>query len=77
MHDDVGAVVDRPQQDRRRHGVVDDQRHAMTMRDRGQRLDVADIAGRIADALAEDRARVVVDQLLDRIGAVALGKARR
>ena len=24
MDDDVGAVIDRPQQDRRRHGVVDD-----------------------------------------------------
>ena len=53
MHDDVGAVVDRPQQDRRRHRVVDDQRHAVPVRDLGQRFDVADVAGRIADAFAE------------------------
>ena len=31
MDDDIGAVVDRAQQDRRRDGVVDDQRHAVPM----------------------------------------------
>ena len=62
VDDDVGAVLDRPQQDGRRDRVVDDQRYAVPCGDRGQRLDVADIAGRIADALAEDRAGVVVDQ---------------
>ena len=36
MHDDVGAVFDRPQQDRRRDRVVDDQRHAVPVRDVGQ-----------------------------------------
>ena len=29
MHNDVGAVVDRPDQDRRGHCVVDDERHAI------------------------------------------------
>ena len=29
MHDDVGAVLDRAQQDRRRDRIVDDQRHAV------------------------------------------------
>ena len=77
MDDDVGAVLDRPQQDRRRHGVVDDQRHAVALGDLGERLDIADIAGRIADAFAEDGARLGVDQLLDRFGAIALGKADR
>jgi hypothetical protein len=75
MHDDVGAVVDRLEQDRRRHRVVDDERHAVTVRDLRQRLDVADVAGRIADGLAEHRAGVLVDQLLDRIGLVAVGEA--
>ena len=75
MHDDVGAVFDRPQQDRRRDRVVDDQRHAVPVRDVGQRLDVADVAGRIADALAEHRAGLVVDQPLDRGGRVRLGEA--
>ena len=35
------------------------------VRDFGQRLDVADIAGRIADAFAKDRRGLVVDQLFD------------
>ena len=43
--------------------------------DCGQRLDVADIAGRIADALAKDRAGLVVDQLLDRVGLIGFGEA--
>ena len=43
--------------------------------DRGQRLDVADVAGRIADALAEHRAGLVVDQLLDRVGLIGFGEA--
>ena len=76
MHDDVGAVLDRAQQDRRRHRVVDDQRHAARVRHVGERLDVADVAGRIADALAEHRAGVVVDQRRDVLGAVARGEAR-
>ena len=42
----------------------------------GERFDVADIAGRIADALAEHRAGVVVDQRRDGLGAVARGEAR-
>mgnify|MGYP003693655007 CR=1 FL=1 len=66
MHHDVGAVVDRPQQNRRGDGVVDDQRHAVPVRHASQRLDVADVAGGIADAFAEDRPRPIVDQLLDR-----------
>ena len=75
MHDDVRAVVDRPHQDRRGYGVVDDQRHAVPMRHFGQRLDVADVAGRIADALAEHRAGVLVDQGLD-IGRPVAGGER-
>ena len=74
MHHDVGAVLDRPQQDRRRDRVVDDQRHAVPVRDVGERLDVADVAGRIADALAEQRAGLVVDQLLDGGGVSAAAK---
>ncbi len=47
----------------------------MGMRDLGQRLDVADIAGGIADGLGEHGAGVLVDQLCDRIRLVALGEA--
>ena len=68
MHDDVGAIFDRPQQDRRSDGVVDDQRHAMLCATRASAFDVADIPGRIANAFAEHGARIVVDQLLDASG---------
>ncbi|MHC2787385.1 hypothetical protein ACVMBZ_006626 [Bradyrhizobium liaoningense] len=74
MHGDVGTVVERLQQDRGCDGVVDDQRHAMRMRDLCQRLDVADIAGGVADGLGKDGPGVLVDQLLDRLRPVALGK---
>ncbi len=67
-------MIDRAQQDRRRHRIVDDQRNAVPVRDLGQRLDVADVAGRIADAFAEHGARALVDQLLDRRRRVGLGK---
>jgi len=71
----VGAVIERLQQDRGRNRIVDHQRHAMAMGELGQGLDVADIARGIADGLGEDRLGVFVDQLLDRIGLVAVGKA--
>ncbi|MCP1774796.1 hypothetical protein J2R91_001308 [Bradyrhizobium japonicum] len=74
MHGDVGAVIERLEQDRGRDRVVHDQRHAMRMRDLGERLDVADVAGRIADGLGEHGARVLVDQFCDRIRLVALGE---
>ena len=75
MHDDIGAVVDRPQQDRRGNGVVDDERNAVPRGDGGQRFDVADIAGRVADAFAKDAAGAVVDELFDGVGLVGFGKA--
>ena len=76
VHDDIGAMLDRPQKDRRRHGIVDDQRQPVRVRDFGERLDVADVAGRIADGFAKDRARGFVDQRRDVRGAVARGEAR-
>lgn len=75
VHGDIGAIVERLEQNRCCDGVVDDQRHAMRMRDLGQRLDVADVAGRVADGLGEHGAGVLVDQLLDGIWLVALGEA--
>ncbi len=75
MHDDVGAVGEGLEQHRRRDGVIDDQRHAVAVRDLRQRLDVGDVAGRVADALAIDRAGVRVDQRLDVLRRVARGEA--
>jgi hypothetical protein len=74
MHRDVGAVVEGLQQDRRRDRVVDQQRHAMAVRDLRQRLDIADIAGGISDGLGEHRLGVLVDQFFDRVRLVAFGE---
>jgi hypothetical protein len=67
-------MIDRAQQDRRRHRVVDDERNAVTRGNRRQRRDVADIARRIADAFAEHGARVLINQLLDRLGGIGVGE---
>ncbi len=75
MHDNVGAVLDRPQQDRRCHRIVDNERHAMRMRDLRQLLDVANISRGVADRLAKHRARVLVDQPPDRVRVIAFGEA--
>ena len=45
------------------------------MRDLCQRLDVADVAGGIADGFGEHGLGVLIDQLLDRVGLVAVGEA--
>ena len=74
MNDDVGPPLEWPQQDRRCHGVVDDERHAVAVRDRRERLDVTDIAGGIANALAEHRPGVVIDQGLEVVGSVGVGE---
>ena len=75
MDDDVGAVFDRTQQDRRRDGVVDDHRDAMPRCNRRQSLNVADVSRRIADAFAEYRARAAVNQPFDGVGLIGLGKS--
>ena len=74
MNRDIGAVIERFQQDRRGDGIVDHQRHAMAMRDLCQRFDVADIAGGVADRLGENRLGIFVDQSFDGVGLVALGE---
>jgi hypothetical protein len=76
MHDHVGAIVDRTQQNRRGNRVIDNQWHAMSMRDPCQALDVADIAGRVADAFTEYGPSVVVNQCFDGMGLIAFGKPR-
>ena len=71
VHHDIRAKFDRLEQNRRRHGVVDDQRHAGAMRDFGDGFDVADLAGGIADGFAEHRTGVLIDQPGDVVWLVA------
>ena len=73
MHDDVGAIVDRLAQIRRRQRVVDDQRHAGALGDLGDRLDVGDDAARIGDRLDEDRLGLGRDRALEGRDVVGLG----
>ena len=75
--DDVGAMLDRPQQDGRRHRIVDDERHAVAVRTVRKRGDVRDVASRVADAFAVDGLGVGIDQRLDRGDIVAGREARR
>ncbi|MNZ66269.1 hypothetical protein D3C78_844880 [compost metagenome] len=72
VHHDVGAVLERPAEDRRGHGVVDDQRHAVAVRGVGQGLQVDDVAGRVADGFAEHRLGALVDQRFQ-CGDVVMG----
>ena len=55
MDDDVGAPFEGPAEIRRRHGVVDDQRHAVAPGDLRDRLEVDDDAARVGQVLDEDR----------------------
>ncbi len=75
MHDDVGAMTRRLQEHRRRHRVVDNQRHAARMRHARDCLKVTDIAGRIADGLAEHRGGIFIHAGGKRLSTVAGGKA--
>ncbi len=70
VDDDVGPVHKRLEAQGRSHGVVDDERHPVAVGRIGHRLDVDHVAGRVADALAENSLGVVVDQSLDGLGGV-------
>ncbi len=58
MHDDVGAVLERPAQIRRGERVVDDERQPGLARDGADRLDVEHVVERIADGLGVERLRL-------------------
>lgn len=75
VHDDVRTVLERPAEDRRGHGVVDDQRHAMAVRSRSEGSQVDDIAGWVADGLAEHRFGALVDQRFEGGDVVMGGEA--
>ena len=75
VDDDVGAVVERAQQNGRGDRVVDDQWNAVLVGDFCQRFEVANVPGRVSYALAEERSGVVIYQLLHRGWMIALGKS--
>ena len=65
MHHDIRPVLGRPHQHRGCDRVVDDQRHAVTVRHAGERLEIADVACRIAHGFAKHGPGIVIDQRLD------------
>ena len=65
MDDDIRAVLDRPAQVRRRHGVVDHQRYSGLVRDLGNCLDVQYVHPRIGDGFAVQRTRFGGDGLAE------------
>ena len=72
MHDDVGAVLDRPAEIGRGQRVVDDVGHAGFLGDRRDRLDVGDDAARIGDRLDEDRLGLRRDRALEAADVVGV-----
>ncbi len=72
---DVRAVLKRAAQCRCGHGVIDDQRDAVAVSRVGQRLNVDDVTGRVADGFAEHRLGARVDQAFQCGDVVVGGKA--
>ena len=72
MHDDVGAVLERPHEVGRGQRVVDDERDAGLLGHGRDRRNVGDDAARIGDRFDEDRFRLLGDQRLEtaRVGGI-------
>jgi hypothetical protein len=73
VHDDIGAMVDGTDQIGRRQRVVDDQRHARLVGDRGHRLDVGDAATGICDRFDEDGLGARTYRALETFDVVGVG----
>ncbi|OEI69485.1 hypothetical protein Cus16_0091 [Curtobacterium sp. ER1/6] len=73
VHDDVGAVLDRPDEVRRRQGVVDDERHPGPVRGVGDPGDVEDVVLRVRDRLGEEELRVRSDRARPRVQVALVG----
>ncbi len=76
VHDDVGAVLERPAEHGGGYRVVDDQRHAVAVSGVGQCLQVDDVARRVADGFAEHGLGALVDQRFEGGDVVVGGEAR-
>ncbi len=72
MDNNIGSILDWPQQDRRCDRIIDDQRYSVLVGDSSELLDVADISSRVADTFTENRTRLVVDQSFYRIRMIRL-----
>jgi hypothetical protein len=59
---EVGAVIERTQEPRRRERRVDEQRQAVLVRERGDARDVEHVEARVAERLAEQEPRLGPDR---------------
>ena len=75
VQDDIAAVLNRAAEGGRGHSIVDDDRYAVGVRHIRNRPQVRDIAGRVANGLAENSRCFAIDQFRQIVGAVALGEA--
>src|SRR5215469_12496330 len=76
MDDDIGAVLKRPQQDRRGDSVVDDEGDAMLVRDSGQPFEIAYVSSGIANALAKQCTCLAIDKSFKSGRLIALRESR-
>ena len=70
VHDDIRAVLDGADQIRRTEGVVDDERNAVRVGDGGERVDVGDVAVRVAERLDVECLGVGTDRGFDLVQVV-------
>ena len=62
VHHDIGAELDRAAEERRRKGVVDQQRNLGVMRDLRDRRNIQHLEAGIADGLADHQPRIRLDR---------------
>mmetsp|Transcript_24127 Transcript_24127/g.44834 ORF Transcript_24127/g.44834 Transcript_24127/m.44834 type:complete len:218 (-) Transcript_24127:10062-10715(-) len=77
MHDQRGPMFDGAAQVGRGRCVVDDQRYFGGVRHSRDRIQIGDVATRVGNRFAENRAGVVINGRLDRIQIVKVDKGRR
>ena len=72
---DIGAMLDRAAEVRRREGIVDDERELVFMRNGRHLLDVEHVAARVRDGLAVKALRLRRDRATEVFGVIGLHKS--
>ena len=77
IHHDIGAELDRAAEERRRKGVVDQQRNLRVMRDLRDIRNIQHLKPGIADGLADHKPRIRLDRGAEFIERARLDEGRR
>src|SRR5579885_433020 len=75
VNDDIGAMLERLHQVRRRHGVINDKRQAMLMRDSGNGANIERVQARITYCLRVNGPRALVDGRAEVLRVTAIHKS--